>query len=187
MNISTHFLTSWLLANADASATRKERMLVTVAGIAPDLDGLGLVVDIANSKLRGDRSYYWYGTYHHDLAHNLLFALVMAGGVWAITKRKWKTAGLAFVAVHLHLFEDLLGSAGRSGAIWDIPYLLPFTHGGTWSWKGQWYLDGWQNMVVTAVAFLAAMALARMRGYSFIEVFSPSTDASMMNAFNFKK
>ncbi len=41
----THFLTGWTIANT-AQLTRRDRAIVTLAGIAPDLDGFGMLVDV---------------------------------------------------------------------------------------------------------------------------------------------
>ena len=46
MSPVNHFLAGWALANA-AGLNSRERMLVTVAGVIPDLDGFGIVVDLA--------------------------------------------------------------------------------------------------------------------------------------------
>ena len=46
MSPITHFLAGWAVAHT-AELNPRERMLVTVAGIIPDLDGFGIVVDFA--------------------------------------------------------------------------------------------------------------------------------------------
>src|SRR2546421_7942338 len=50
MNPVTHFLAGWLLANA-APLECKERALVTLAGVIPDLDGLGIVAEVLTKEL----------------------------------------------------------------------------------------------------------------------------------------
>ena len=73
MSPVTHFLVSWVVANADDS-NRKERAAVTLCGIIPDIDAAGIV---AEKLTKGaDRPLLWWTEYHHVLAHNLGFFLV---------------------------------------------------------------------------------------------------------------
>ena len=46
MSPVTHFLVGWLAANA-ANLDRRYRALVTIAGVIPDVDGLGIVAGVA--------------------------------------------------------------------------------------------------------------------------------------------
>ena len=57
MNPVSHFLTGWVVANS-ADLTARDRALVTLAGVVPDLDGLGFVAEILRSK----RTPRFYGT-----------------------------------------------------------------------------------------------------------------------------
>ena len=49
MSPITHFLASWNLAQLCRLSPR-DRLLVTVAGVAPDLDGLGIVGDLLTRR-----------------------------------------------------------------------------------------------------------------------------------------
>jgi hypothetical protein len=49
MSPITHFLTGWVVANS-AHLNRRDRFLVTLAGIVPDLDGLDIVAEIATEN-----------------------------------------------------------------------------------------------------------------------------------------
>jgi inner membrane protein len=53
----THLLASWLVA---AKATRNPRdcRLATLAGLLPDADGVGLIVDIANDLMGNKPTQY---------------------------------------------------------------------------------------------------------------------------------
>ena len=57
MHPVTHLLLSWTVAEA-ARLERKDRTLVTLAGVLPDLDGLGAVAEIATSD--SARPLYWW-------------------------------------------------------------------------------------------------------------------------------
>ena len=56
MSPVTHFLLGWVTANA-AQLNRRERAVVTIAGIIPDADGFGIAAEIAT----------------HDSAHPLMW------------------------------------------------------------------------------------------------------------------
>lgn len=110
MNPVTHFLTSWVIANTDSDLDRRERAAITIAGISPDVDGLGIIPEFLT---RGtDHPILWWSNYHHVFAHNLLFGLCVSAAVFAFVKQKWKAALLALAAFHVHLLADLVGGAG---------------------------------------------------------------------------
>jgi hypothetical protein len=121
----THVLTGWILANS-ASLRRRERALVTLAGVVPDIDGLGIVAEYLtrNSRHRLE----WFSTCHHSL-HSLAFAVVVATVTFTLATQRGKTASLAFLSFHIHLLEDLVGSRGPDRYQWPIPYLTPFSRG----------------------------------------------------------
>ena len=50
MSPATHLLISWVVADA-AQLEPRDRKLVTWCGVLPDLDGLGLLADLANELL----------------------------------------------------------------------------------------------------------------------------------------
>ena len=173
MSPVTHFLVGWLVANAD-HLDRRERAVVTWAGVAADLDGLGY---LAEHLTRGSsHPLWWYSDYHHVLAHNLGFALLTAVASFLLAKRRWTTAALALLSFHLHLLGDLAGSRGPDGFQWPIPYLLPFSNAWELTWQGQWELSAWPNYSITAAALAVTFFLAWSRGYSPLEIFSTSAD-----------
>src|SRR2546421_3013149 len=99
-----------------------------------------------------------------------------------LARQRWKTAGLAFVSFHLHLVCDLIGARGPEGEQWPIPYLLPFSNHWQLSWHGQWALNAWPNVVLTAIALLSAIYLAWRRGFSPLEIFSVRGDKIFVEA-----
>ena len=137
MNPITHFLAGWVVANA-AGLDRRDRAIVTAASVAPDIDGLGLVVDFATRS--GGSPTQWFAEYHHVLTHNLFFALLVAGVSLTLARRRWGTALFSVFAFHLHLLGDLAGARGPApeGYPWPIPYLWPVSDAALLSWRGQW-------------------------------------------------
>jgi inner membrane protein len=177
MSPVTHFLSGWVLANC-ARIDRKDRAIVTLACVVPDIDGLGIVPELLTRNL--GHPLLWFTLHHHSL-HNLMFALVVGIVAAAIADNKWITSALAFASFHLHLIEDVLGSRGPDGYQWPIPYLAPFSTLSI-SWVGQWRLDAWQNVLTTVVLLAVTMWLAWRRGFSPLEMVSAKADAAFVNA-----
>jgi membrane-bound metal-dependent hydrolase YbcI (DUF457 family) len=178
MSPVTHFFTGWVLANS-ASLGRRERSLITLACVAPDIDGVGIVAEYMTRHAQHPLE--WFSTYHHSL-HSLPFAIVIAAVSFGLANQRWKTAGLAFLSFHVHLLEDLLGSRGPDGYQWPIPYLMPFSHACEFTWRGQWALNAWPNFVLTMALLLATFYLARLRGFSPLEMVSLRADAAFVAA-----
>jgi membrane-bound metal-dependent hydrolase YbcI (DUF457 family) len=178
MSPATHFLTGWVLANS-TSLGRRERALVTLAGVVPDVDGLGIIAEYLTRN--SHHPLEWFSTYHHSL-HSLLFAIAVAAVSFALATQRWKTMGLVFLSFQLHLVEDLVGSRGPDGYQWPIPYLMPFSPAWDLSWRGQWPLNAWPNFAITISLLLATFYLAWVRGFSLLEMVSLKADAAFVAA-----
>lgn len=178
MSPIAHFVGSWLVATAVVDNPR-DRRLVTLAGILPDADGLGIVVDVARSLTTGqEATFHYYHQFHHLWLHGWPAALLVAVVLAAWARQRWRVLFGCLLTFHLHLLCDLLGSRGPTLAdLWPICYGEPLFRQPIWFWKGQWRLDGWQNTIIFIVIFGAALWLAVKRGYSFVEVFSRRMDA----------
>src|SRR6476620_2762314 len=123
MSPLTHFLMGWAVANAAPSLAKRERALVTWAGVAPDLDGLGIIAEGLTRTWRHPPT--WWSDYHHVLGHNLGFAVIVAALAGIFANQKIKVILLVLISFHLHLLADLVGARGPDGYQWPIPYLLP--------------------------------------------------------------
>ncbi len=178
MSPITHFFTGWTLANG-TPLDKRDRWLVALAGMAPDFDGLGVLAEFATRH--GTHPLTWWSDYHHVLGHNLGFALVAGIVAFAFARRRFAVAGLALLSVHLHLLGDLVGARGPDGEQWPIPYLLPFSRDAVWVWSGQWALNAWPNLVLTALMIVWACHLARSRGYSPLEAVSAKADRAVVD------
>lgn len=169
MSPITHALAGWSLACL-APLDRRERGWIVLAGILPDFDAFGIVVDLV-TKHSSHPTSLW-GTYHHLLGHNLTTGLVFAAVAMLFSTRRWLVLGLVLLSFHLHLLGDVLGARGPDGDQWPIPYLFPFTTSVQWAWSGQWYLNAWPNMVLTAALIGFAVWVAWRRGFSPLEFLS---------------
>lgn len=172
----THFLAGWALAHT-TELNARDRMLVTVAGVIPDMDGLGLLVDLAT---RGATD--WWGKYHHELGHNLGFCLLVTVAFAVAAQRRGAVALLVLLSFHLHLLCDLAGARGPDGDQWPIPYLMPFSSTPRLIWSGQWALNAWPNLLITAGLIALALRWAWQRGYTPLEMISARADAAVVAA-----
>ena len=173
----THFLSGWVLATG-AGLERRDRLFVTLAGVIPDVDGFGLPFEMLTRS--SAHPITWWSDYHHVLAHNVGFALLTAVAVLVLSTRKWATVVLALLSFHLHLFEDLVGARGPDGHQWPIPYLLPFSNGCQWLWRGQWALNAWPNFVLTLFLLGVTLYYAWKEGHSPLGLFSVRADAAFV-------
>ncbi len=180
MNPVTHLLLGWSVANVDCPLCRRERAAVTLAGVVPDIDGLGLVAELLT---RGSRNeLLWWSNYHHTALHNIGFALFVTASVFMISGRRWRTALLAFISFHIHLLGDLLGARGPDNDHWPIPYLTPFSSRWQWIWDGQWELNALPNFVITIMLLILCFYVAWKRGYSPLEMVSTRADSAFVQA-----
>jgi inner membrane protein len=179
MNPVTHFFSGWAAANCVPSLERRDRAMVALACIAPDLDGLGIVAEYLTRN--SARPLDWFSRYHHQL-HSLTFAVVVAAICFAFSKHRWTTALAVFGSFHLHLLEDVLGSRGPDGYQWPIPYLAPFSSAAQIAWNGEWKLNAWPNFAITFTLLALTFYLAWRKGFSPLEMISQRTDQAFVAA-----
>src|SRR5262245_42602330 len=181
MNPITHLIASWSLAEISGLEER-DRAVVAWAGLAPDLDGLGAVVDSA-ARLLGYSDPALYGSYHHVLLHGLFGALLLPAIGLAFARRRLVAFLWAFAAVHLHLACDLFGSRGPAAeAVWPIHYLGPFSDAVMLSWSGQWALNAWPNIIFTLGLLVFVLIRATTCGHSPVSLFSTRAHAAFVAA-----
>jgi hypothetical protein len=178
MSPITHFLTGWVFANC-AKLGQRERTLVTLSCVAPDMDGLGIIPELLTRN--SAHPLLWFTLYHHK-SHTLAFALVVGAAAFALARQKWKTALLALLSFHIHLFEDVIGSRGPDGYQWPIPYLEPFSSSVQLAWHGEWKLNAWPNVAITAALLVTTFWLAWRRGFSPLEMISAWADRAFVCA-----
>jgi hypothetical protein len=156
-----HGCVGWLLGQP--LEHRRDRIAITVAAVAPDLDGVGLLV-----------SEELYVEWHHRLAHGAIFAVVTAVAAGLVCRSK-KAALLGVLAFHSHVLMDLAGS----GPGWPILYWYPFADT-EWLPSWQWNLASWQNSVFGLATVLVCLAMALRFRRTPVELFSPRADARVV-------
>jgi len=177
MNPASHFLLSWTIANT-ADIPRRDRALVTLSGVIPDIDGVGIIAELLTENT--SVPLIWYSKYHHVLGHNLGLGLILVVTVFLLSIKRWVSAVLALLAFHLHLLGDLVGSRGPDGYQWPIPYFLPFSTDWALTWEGQWELNAWPNILVTLLILGITLFLAWKRGHSPLEMISLKADTALV-------
>src|SRR4051794_187315 len=103
MSPMTHAFVGWWTANV-VPLSRRDRGVVWLAAVLPDLDGLGLLFNDAA-----------FETWHRILCHNLLGCVIWTGLAAGLGRARLSCATLAFLNWHLHLVCDYFGSAGPDG------------------------------------------------------------------------
>jgi inner membrane protein len=178
MSPSQHLIISWVLSNLNYQK-RRDRIMTTLCGVAPDLDALGLIVD----KIRGDETYHYYMTWHRTFGHNVLTMFLFAAAAFFVCDRKWRPALISIVIYLTHIFFDLAGSAGPDGSIWPISPFWPFSsHEFQFDW--QWALNDWKNVVIAAVFIAAMIAIAFKKNRTVFELISVQFDHKCVRALN---
>jgi len=181
MSPFTHLLASWIVAAKTTNNLRDTR-LVALAGVLPDIDGAGLVLDWVNDPSLQKGAYY-YQEYHHYLAHGIVGGLVIAVFLTLFGRQRWRVFFLCLLVFHLHLLCDFVGSRGPDASdVWPIFYLAPLSQHPMWLWHHQWPLDGWQNRMIEVTLFGWALWLAVRRGDSFVGVFNRRLDRVFVDA-----
>lgn len=179
MSPVTHFLTGWVIANTVPSLKTRDRALITVAGVVPDVDGLGIVPELLTRH--SPHPLNWFSLYHHSF-HNLAFAIAVAAAALVLADRRWLTCAMAFASFHIHLLEDVIGARGPDGYQWPIPYLSPFSHAANIRWSHQWALNAWPNFTITIALLTITLYLAWVRGFSPLEMVSTRADCALVQA-----
>lgn len=174
----THFLAGWAVANT-AKLNRRDRLLVTLAGVLPDVDGLGVLADLIGKDPADP--FPFYQKFHHVFGHNIFFALLLAAGAALAGTRKVLVPLLVLGSVHLHFLGDIIGSRGPGDDFWPVPYLWPFAPLDLF-WSRQWPLNGWQNFAITGTLMAFTLSWAWKRGRSPVEMLSENADRGFVAA-----
>jgi inner membrane protein len=179
MNPITHGLIGWSTAHLAPGLSCRDLAFIVAAALAPDLDGLGIVAELATRS--SERPLLWWSEYHHTFGHNLPFAVALSGAAWLVTRRA-VVALLVFLNVHLHLLGDLVGARGPDGSQWPIPYLWPFSESPQLTVSWQWALNAWPNLLISLLLLAHLFWLAWARGVSPLGLVSTRANAALVKA-----
>ena len=164
MHIQTHLLSGWVIANA-LPLTPRDRALCMAAAVAPDLDGLGIVVS---------QELYW--DLHHKLGHNVFFFAIVALVCAAAGQRRGWVLGATFAIGWLHFAMDYLGS----GPGWGLWPWWPVNDLEV-KWAGAWPFYSWQNIGTFVVLLAVTVWIAWRRGRTPLEWLMPRLDRQLVD------
>ena len=159
MHLPIHLALSWLVAHK--LPDRRDRRLVTWAGVVPDVDALAVLGGVGS-----------YVEYHHVLTHGVLAATAVTATFAYFGRDRIRVALFSLLTFHLHLLCDLVGS-GAQGQPWPIAYFWPWSRREFFSPYG-WDLASPQNAVVWLIAVAFTALIAARHGRTFGEAFLPA-------------
>lgn len=179
MSPITHLLVSWI-GLEQWQVSQRDKALVVAAGLVPDVDGLGILIDFAN-RILGFSETEYYQSFHRIYGHGLPAAILVVILASVVGARKLSIAFWTFVSFHLHLLCDVIGARGTTlDDIWGIYYLGPFVTTYEFRWAGQWPLVGWQNTMITVALLGILMLRATSCGYSPVGLVSQRVDQAFI-------
>ncbi len=149
---------------------RRLRNWCVTAAFIPDVDAV--------SYLFGEIA---YGKYHHTFGHNVFTgALCVAAAVWHHRDRPRQRRAVVGALVALcfasHLLTDMKLSA------YEVYLFWPFSRAG-YELTPNLGLAAPINMYLVYLSFVTALVLAVWRRVSPLDIFSPSLDRIVQNAF----
>jgi membrane-bound metal-dependent hydrolase YbcI (DUF457 family) len=168
-----HLAIGWLIGERAGLAARRDRRLVGLAGLVPDVDVLVYPLAYLWYGADIDRAYAVYALVHHRYTHGIVFAALCMLGAWAVATPavRGKVALLTLLAIAAHIAGDVIGS----GPGWPVHPLWPASDlalGVSWSWNA----SDWRNIALSAAAIALTLGYARRRGFSPLECFSYRAD-----------
>ncbi len=174
MHLTQHLFLSYLLPWRIHLA-RRDRIVVALAGLAPDVDAPILLAMGRDA----------FVAHHHEWTHHLAGAALAAAAGAILGRRRAATAAFAAAAWCGHLLLDMLGAGDRRPGepfAYPLPLLWPFSGRPFDPFPFSWPLASWQNGAVMAAAILLMARLAVVEGRTVLEVFSLRLDAAVVKA-----
>jgi len=162
MFFPAHAGAGWLLANT-VKGDRRFRGAVLLAAVLPDIDGLTLPF--------GTDSFI---KYHHILAHNILFSIILSFLAIAFcNEHRIKALIFTQIAFYTHFFGDYF--------LTRIPlyFLYPFSDA-SYRYPGGLWLGHPVNYILMLVALLIFIVIAVKWKRTPLELFSPSADKQLV-------
>lgn len=174
MGPGSHLQIGYLIANA-ASLNTRDRRLVMLAGVAPDVDGVVGIFDIVREGRLLDCSYSTFHALHHTFGHNVFFGVfgaLLLGA--AAAGAKGRVFWLCLAAMASHYAADAVAADYPLNLLWPlggdmepIPILL-----GASPWVVKYVI---QFSLMIVILALCAWMVARTHRTP-VEVLSPQLD-----------
>lgn len=145
-----------------------------VAAVLPDIDGIGILVDVE-----------YYKMYHHVLGHTIFFGLLSAvgfaifSGGKPVGQRLSYLFGIYLLMFNLHVLLDYLGS----GPGWGMKYFWPLSDYHLEN-PYVWQLQSWQTTLSFFVLLIWMMIIAYGQKRTPLEMIAPNTDRKIVEKFS---
>lgn len=130
MHIQTHVMSGWCIGNL-FKLNRRERFFCMLAASLPDLDGVTII-----------GGWETYQKWHHVLAHNIMFCVILVSVLTYFSESKLKTLLIYSGLMALHMIMDMLGS----GIGWYLYFYWPFSMEKFYTNYG-WEFFSWKNQL----------------------------------------
>jgi hypothetical protein len=180
----SHLIISWFVAEACEVKSPRERRIVALSGLAPDIDVLGYVGAIVYFGFDKDLAFeHVWEVIHHRYTHGLGFVVLtgivafMAATrfpvlefrrgnevVAGLSRRAGKVALLCMLVSAIHVFCDVVAG----GPTWPVFPLWPLSDF-AWTVDWSWTLAEWPNSVILFACLAGTMLYARFADHSPME------------------
>jgi len=191
MQAPSHLIISWFVAEACGIKSSRDRRIVALSGLAPDIDSLTYVSAIVYFRFDKDLAFeHVWEVVHHRYTHGLGFVVLTgiiafmvasrfsvfgprreSGVVAGLTGRAGKVALLALLVSAIPVFCDVVGG----GPTWPVFPAWPISDL-AWAVDWSWTLGEWPNSVILFASLAGMMLYARVSGYSPMESINYSFD-----------
>jgi len=179
VQIAAHLVISWFSAEAAGFERARDRRIVALSGVAPDIDAVAYPAGYLWFGFDLDRAYaeVWE-PFHHHYTHGIGFAVLTGGVAWYFARagpennrRPLVVAVLAFFISLMHVFCDVVGA----GPGWPVYPLWPISDA-AWSVPWSWNVSDWPNSAMTFAGLTVTLIYARIASRSPIESLSIRLD-----------
>ena len=179
----SHLIISWFAAEAAGLKSPRERRIVALSGLAPDIDVLAYLGGIVYFGFDKELAFeHVWQVVHHRYTHGLGFVLLTGVIVFIVAshgnrpeklvfRRAAGIAVLSMIASKVHVFCDVVGG----GSTWPVYPLWPVSDFG-WAVSWSWTLADWPNTVILFSCLVGMMLYAKMSGYSPMECINYNLD-----------
>lgn len=183
MHGPSHLIISWFGAEAAGLRTARDRRIVALSGLAPDIDVLAYIGGIMYFGFDRDLAFeHVWQVLHHRYTHGLGFVLLTGIIAFIVAGRGTRpkqlpfgraarVAALSMIASMVHVFCDVVGG----GPTWPVYPLWPVSDFG-WTAIWSWTLADWPNTVILFSCLVGMMLYAKASGYSPMESVNYSFD-----------
>lgn len=179
----SHLIISWFAAEAAGLKSPRDRRIVALSGLAPDIDVLAYLGGIVYFGFDKNLAFeHVWQIVHHRYTHGLGFILLTGIIAFIVASRGTRPGELAYrqaagvailsmITSMVHVFCDVVGG----GPTWPVYPLWPISDFG-WAVSWSWSLADWPNTVILFSCLIGMMLYAKISGCSPMESINYNLD-----------